>query len=57
MIFSKQCDHCGQSFMQSALQVHIKEVSETKQAMASDIEVEVMGGVDEDTATSDTEVM
>jgi hypothetical protein len=43
--------------MQSALRVHIKEVSETKQAMASDIEVEVMGGVDEDTATSDTEVM
>ena len=51
----EQCNHCGRSFMQSALRVHIKEVGETKQATASEIEVEVMmGGVDEDTATSNT---
>lgn len=37
----EQCDHCGQSFMQSALRVHITEVGETNK----------------DAATSGTEVM
>ena len=36
----EQCDHCGQSFMRSALRVHIKEVGETNQAtVTSDVEV------------------
>ncbi|KAF8122015.1 hypothetical protein EV363DRAFT_1301438 [Boletus edulis] len=28
------CDHCGQSFMRSALRVHIRQIEETKQYMS-----------------------
>ncbi|KAG9309389.1 hypothetical protein JVU11DRAFT_10637 [Chiua virens] len=46
--FFEQCDHCGESFTQSALRVHIKEVGEQQDDMA---------GNDEVNATNDTELL
>ena len=34
----EQCDHCGQSFMRSALRVHIKTVGEEEDTV-SDIKI------------------